>query len=200
MQIDIASKGFSFIKPAPLDMRFDQSTGQTAADLLNTLDEKEIADIIWKFGEEPRSRQIAKMIVENRPLTQTTQLTQIINQVYIGKDLKRNPATRTFQAVRIAVNRELEVLEKGLENALASLCKGGRLAVITFHSLEDRIVKQLFRQESKDCICPPEQIICNCGHKATINIVTKKPVRPSEEEVEDNPRARSAKLRVVEKK
>ena len=199
MQIDIADKGFSFSKPAPLDMRFGQDSGHTAAHLLNSLDEKEIADIIWKFGEEPKARRIARLIVDNRPLTTTTQLAQIVNQVYSGKGIKRNPATRTFQAIRIAVNSELEVLEQGLENALASLCIGGRLAVITFHSLEDRIVKQLFRQESKDCICPPEQIICNCGHKATIKIITKKPVQPSEEEMRNNPRARSAKLRVVEK-
>jgi 16S rRNA (cytosine1402-N4)-methyltransferase len=199
MQIDIGEKGFSFTKPAPLDMRFDQSSGYTAAHLLNTLDEKEIADIIWKFGEEPKARRIASLIIENRPVTNTTQLAQIINQVYSNKDTKRNPATRTFQAIRIAVNHELEVLEQGLENTLASLCSGGRLAVITFHSLEDRIVKQLFRLESKDCICPPEQIICNCGHKATIKLVTKKPVKPSEDELRNNPRARSAKLRVVEK-
>jgi 16S rRNA (cytosine1402-N4)-methyltransferase len=199
MQIDIADKGFSFTKPAPLDMRFDQTSGNTAAQLLNSLDEKEIADIIWKFGEEPKARRIASLIVENRPVTTTTQLAQIVNRAYSGSDKKRNPATRTFQAIRIVVNRELEVLEKGLENALASLCTGGRLAVITFQSLEDRIVKQLFRQESKDCICPPEQIICNCGHKATIKMVTKKPVKPTEEEVRNNPRARSAKLRVVEK-
>ncbi len=199
MQIDNAKKGFSFSQTAPLDMRFDQDSGPTAADLLNSLEEFEIADIIWKFGEEPLSRRISKIILESRPIMTTTQLANIVIKAYRGKRTRAHPATRTFQALRIAVNREMEVLDKGLESALASLCKGGRLTVITFHSLEDRKVKQLFKTESKDCICPPEQIICNCGHKATIKIITKKPVNPSREEVENNPRARSAKLRVAEK-
>jgi len=199
MQLDTADRGFSFSKPAPLDMRFNQEQGPSAADLLNTRKEKEIADIIWRFGEEPKSRKIAKEIITNRPITTTTQLAQIVNEVYGNRSSKMHPATRTFQAIRIAVNNELEVIEQGLYNALASLCPGGRLLVISFHSLEDRIVKQIFRRESKDCVCPPEQIICNCGHTASIKIITKKPVQASQEEVSNNPRARSAKMRVAEK-
>jgi len=199
MQFDRAERGFSFSKTAALDMRFNPRANQTAADLLNSLDEKEIADIIWKFGEEPRSRKIARIIVQERPISTTTQLAEIVQKAYGKKQLKTNPATRTFQAIRIAVNHELEVLELGLRNALASLCKGGRLVVITFHSLEDRKVKQLFKTESQGCICPPEQIICNCEHTAIVKIITRKPVIPSEEEVNTNPRARSAKMRVVEK-
>jgi len=199
MQFDRAERGFSFSRTAPLDMRFDPQANQTAADLLNSLDEKEIADIIWEFGEEPRSRKIAKIIVQERPISTTTQLAEIVQKAYGKKQQKTNPATRTFQAIRIAVNHELEVLELGLRNALASLCQGGRLVVISFHSLEDRKVKLLFKTESKGCICPPEQIICNCEHTAIVKIVTRKPVIPSEEEVNTNPRARSAKMRVVEK-
>jgi len=199
MQLDNAEKGFSFLRPAPLDMRFNQDSGIPASELLNSLEEMQIADIIWRFGEEPKSRWIAKEIVDNRPVTTTTQLAKIVEKVYRNRRTKIHPATKTFQAIRIAVNSELEVLKKGLENALAALCPGGRLAVITFHSLEDRIVKQYFQQENRDCICPPEQIICNCGHKASIKIITKKPVKPSQEEVNINPRARSAKLRVAEK-
>ncbi len=199
MQLDNAEKGFSFLKPALLDMRFNQDSGIPASELLNSLEEMQIADIIWRFGEEPKSRWIAKEIVDNRPISTTTQLAKIVEKVYRNHRTKIHPATKTFQAIRIAVNSELEVLKKGLENALAALCPGGRLAVITFHSLEDRIVKQYFQQENRDCICPPEQIICNCGHKASIKIITKKPVKPSQEEVNINPRARSAKLRVAEK-
>lgn len=199
MQLDNAEKGFSFLKPAPLDMRFNQDSGIPASELLNSLEEMQIADIIWRFGEEPKSRWIAKEIVDNRPISTTTQLAKIVEKVYRNHRTKIHPATKTFQAIRIAVNSELEVLKKGLENSLAALCPGGRLAVITFHSLEDRIVKQYFQQENRDCICPPEQIICNCGHKASIKIITKKPVKPSQEEVNINPRARSAKLRVAEK-
>lgn len=199
MQVDNADQGFSFLKEAPLDMRFGDQAGQTAADLLNTLTENEIADIIWRYGEEPKSRRIAKWIIENRPILTTTQLAEIVKRATGGRKSKTHPATRTFQALRIAVNNELEVLEKGLQNATASLCSGGRLAVITFHSLEDRKVKQFFQAESKDCLCPPEQIICTCGHTASLKVITKKPVKPSQEEVKKNPRARSAKLRVVEK-
>jgi 16S rRNA (cytosine1402-N4)-methyltransferase len=199
MQVDNAAQGFSFLRDAPLDMRFDQRTGPTAADLLNSLPESDIADIIWKFGEDPRSRKIARMIVKNRPVLTTTQLAEIVMSTGQKEKSKTHPATRTFQALRIAVNNELEVLKKGLENTLASLCSGGRMAVITFHSLEDRIVKQFLQTESKGCICPPEQIICNCGHSASLIVITKKPVLPSQEEIGDNPRTRSAKLRVAEK-
>lgn len=199
MQLDSAERGFSFIKDAPLDMRFDQKAKLSAKEILNTWDEKDLTEIIWKYGEEPRSKQIAKTIVSSRPIKTTSQLADLVVKIYSGKRGKIHPATRTFQAVRMAVNRELETLEKGLENSVKALCKEGKLVVISFHSLEDRLIKQFFQQESRDCICPPEQPVCICGHKASIRILTKKPLTPSQEEIEGNPRSRSAKLRAAEK-
>jgi len=199
IQFDNADRGFSIIKDAPLDMRFNQHQGTSAANLVNELPEKELARIIWTYGEEPRARQIAAAIIHNRPLASTGELAAIIEKVHVGKRGKIHPATRTFQAIRIAVNDELGTLQKGLEEAVRALCPGGRLAVISFHSLEDRIVKRYFKQESRDCICPPVQTVCNCGHRATIKIITKYPIRPNEEEIRTNPRSRSAKLRAAEK-
>ena len=199
MQIDNAKRGFSFIKEAPLDMRFDSSHGDTAAHLLNHSSQRELASILWEFGEEPRAKQIAAAIIRNRPLGTTTQLADLITAVYKGRRGRIHPATRTFQALRMAVNSEMDTLAKGLKEAAASLCPQGRLAVISFHSLEDRQVKQFFKRESRDCICPPEQAICTCGHKAALRIITKRAITPSEEEIAQNPRARSAKLRVAEK-
>jgi 16S rRNA (cytosine1402-N4)-methyltransferase len=199
MQLDSAERGFSFVKEAPLDMRFDQATGIPAEEILNTWDEHAIADIIWKFGEEPKSRQIAREIVSHRPIRTTNELASLVLKAYKGKRGKVHPATRTFQAIRMAVNQELETLEKGLEKSVSALCKTGRLAVISFHSLEDRLVKQFFQRESRDCICPPDQPVCTCGHKANVRILTKKPLIPGKEEIEENPRSRSAKLRAVEK-
>ena len=199
MQLDIAERGFSFLKEAPLDLRFNPNKGVTAAELVNTLSEKEIADIIWNYSEDPRSRQIARLIIESRPISTTIELAGLILTAYLGKRGKTHPATRTFQALRITVNNELEVLEKGLENSLKTVCVGGRIAIITFHSLEDRIVKQFFKHESIDCICPPEQPFCTCSHKATLKVITKKAVKPSQEEIANNPRSRSAKIRVAEK-
>ncbi len=199
MQMDTAERGFSFIQDAPLDMRFNKSQKRTAAEIINTWSEKDLVKILWEFGEEPRSRQIAANIMDQRPITTTGQLAALVLRVYKGKRGKIHPATLTFQALRIAVNEELDTLERGLETALAALCRGGRLAVISFHSLEDRKVKQLFQRESRDCICPPEQPGCVCGHKASVRLITKKAIIPSQEEVVINPRARSAKLRVVEK-
>ena len=199
MQLNKAERGFSFLKEADLDLRFNPEKGKTAAELINTFSEEEIAEIIWKYSEDPRSRKIAKSIVENRPISKTTELAGLIQTAYQGKRGKTHPATRTFQALRIAVNNELEVLEEGLENSLMALCTGGRIAVITFHSLEDRIVKRIFKRESIDCICPPEQPLCNCEHQATIRVITKKAVKPSQEEITNNPRSRSAKMRVAEK-
>jgi len=199
MQLDTAQRGFSFIKEAPLDMRFDRSAGKTAAELVNNLKVEEIAEILFEYGEEPRAREIAKAIIQNRPIHTTAQLAYLISGVYRGYRSRIHPGTRSFQALRIAVNNELETLKKGLAEGINSLCKGGRIAVISFHSLEDRIVKQYFRRESKDCICPPEQPVCTCAHKAAVRLVTKKPIVPKNEEIEGNPRARSAKLRAVEK-
>jgi 16S rRNA (cytosine1402-N4)-methyltransferase len=199
MQLDTSDRGFSFIKDAPLDMRFSKDQKRTAAKILNTWSEKSLTKVLWEFGEEPKSRQIAAGIIDQRPISTTHQLAAIVLNSYKGKRGKVHPATRTFQALRIAVNEELDTLEKGLDEALKTLCKGGRLAVISFHSLEDRMVKQFFQRESRDCICPPEQPVCICGHKASVRLISKKAIIPSQEEVVKNPRARSAKLRVVEK-
>jgi 16S rRNA (cytosine1402-N4)-methyltransferase len=199
MQLDTADRGFSFLKDAPLDMRFNESQTFTAADIVNSWSEKDISNILWEFGEEPRSRQVAAAIIAHRPVSTTQELASLVLDVYKGKRGKIHPATRTFQGLRMAVNNELETLKKGLCESVTGLCAGGRLAVISFHSLEDRMVKQFFQRESRDCVCPSEQPVCTCGHLAIIKLITKKAIVPSQEEVERNPRARSAKLRVAEK-
>ena len=199
MQLDQEERGFSFRTDAPLDMRFDPTRGPTAADLLNNLSEKELADLIWRYGEERFSRRIARRIVQNRPILTTTQLAEAVHSA-IGTRGKIDTATRTFQAIRIAVNDELRTIEEAIPSLIELLNPKGRLTIISFHSLEDRIVKQTFRRESVDCICPPEQPVCTCGHVASVRDLTRRPISPSEEEVRENPRARSAKLRVVEKK
>jgi len=199
MQLDSAERGFSFRFDAPLDMRFDPGQPFSAFDLVNESTREELADIIFKYGEEKFSRKIANAIIANRPLATTQELAELIKSVAPHTKSKIHPATRTFQALRIVVNNELEALEKFLPEALELLKPGGRLAVIAFHSLEDRIVKGYFRQESKDCICPPEVPICVCGHKARIKELSRRPIRPEDEESEANPRARSAKLRAAEK-
>ncbi len=206
MQLDTPERGFSFQHDAPLDMRFDPASPTTAADLVNTLPGDELADLIYRYGEERASRKIAQAIVKARPLQTTRQLAAVIEAVLPRKgsfDKRRtkhiHPATRTFQALRIAVNEELDRVENVLPQAVAALKSGGKLAIISFHSLEDRIVKVYFRRESRDCICPPKQPICTCGHKATLKEISKKPIIPGEAEMEANPRARSAKLRIAEK-
>lgn len=199
MQLDTAERGFSFQVDAPLDMRFDPRNLLTAADLVNTLPEAELADILYNFGEERRSRQVARAIVRARPIHTTLRLAEVVAGATRSGSPGIHPATRTFQALRIAVNQELEALQAVMPQAIASLAPGGRLAVIAFHSLEDRLVKQFFRQESRDCLCPPRQPICTCGHRATIKEITRRPVRPAEAEVRENPRSRSARLRVAEK-
>ncbi len=200
MQLDQVERGFSFRTEAPLDMRFDPTKGSTAADLVNNLSEKEIADLIYRYGEERHSRRIARKIVQNRPILTTTQLAETVRSAIGGAHGKIDPATRTFQAIRIAVNDELRTVEEAIPSLIELLNPKGRIAVISFHSLEDRLVKQAFRRESVDCICPPEQPICTCGHVASIKVLTPRPVSPTEKEIEENPRARSAKLRVAEKK
>jgi 16S rRNA (cytosine1402-N4)-methyltransferase len=206
MQFDRPERGFSFQADGPLDMRMNPSVEETAADLVNHLPEGDLADLIYRYGEERQSRRIARAIVQDRPFERTQELADLIARVVRprkgrqrGKP-KIHPATRTFQALRIAVNDELGVLERVLPQAIAQLAPGGRLAIISFHSLEDRIVKKYFQQEARDCICPSEQPVCTCRHKATIHIITKKPITPSLAEIDKNPRARSAKLRVVESK
>lgn len=209
MQLERPERGFSFQVDGPLDMRLDQSQGQSAADLVNHLPEVELANLIYRYGEERYSRRIARAIVKARPLYRTVELAQIVARAIAtpGRKTDRgraktriHPATRTFQALRIAVNDELGALERALPQAIKLLKPGGRLAVISFHSLEDRIVKQTFKQESQDCICPPGQPVCTCQHRATIQLITKRPIIPGLSELEENPRARSAKLRVVELK
>lgn len=201
MQVDTPERGFSFLVDAPLDMRFDPDNPVSAADLVNSLDEGELADLIYRYGEEKRSRQVARDILAARPLKTTLELARVVSRAVSSRKGRQDihPATRTFQALRIAVNHELEAVEAVLPQAVGALATGGRLAVISFHSLEDRIVKQYFRQESRDCICPPRQPVCTCGHKASIREITRRPITPQPAEVESNPRARSARLRIAEK-
>lgn len=198
MQLSDAARGFSFQRDGPLDMRMDPARQRSAADLVNDLPVEELADLIWRYGEERYSRRIARAIVAARPLTTTGELARLVARA-VGRRGRIHPATRTFQALRIAVNDELGALETVLPQAVRVLGPGGRLAVIAFHSLEDRLVKTFFRQESRDCICPPEMPVCSCGHKASLRIVTRRPVVPSDIEKSRNPRSRSAKLRVAEK-
>ncbi len=198
-QIDKASRGFAFGLEGPLDMRFDPGAEVSAADLVNELPEEELAALLYRYGEEPRGRQIAHAVVDARPIHTTVELAEVISRALGGRRGALHPATRTFQALRIAVNQELESIERALPDAVEALMPGGRLAVIAFHSLEDRIVKRFLQQESRDCICPPEYPVCRCGHVRTVRLVTRKPVVPSEAEIATNPRSRSAKLRVAEK-
>ncbi len=199
MQLDTPQRGFSFRVDGPLDMRFYPGQTLSAAKLVNELPEEELADIIWRYGEERNARRIARAICQARPLQTTSELADVILKVSGRRTSRIHPATRTFQALRIAVNQELNALEEVLPQAVAVLAPGGRLAVISFHSLEDRIVKRFFLQESQNCICPPRQPMCTCGHHATIKIITRRPLVASAEEIQKNPRARSARLRVAEK-
>lgn len=201
MQLDQPERGFAFMHDGPLDMRFDSSGDQpTAADLVNTWDEDELAQIFYQYGEERHGRRLARAIVQACPLTTTRQLAAAIEKAAPRKKGdKIHPATRVFQALRIAVNDELGAVERVLPLAIDLLRPGGRLAVISFHSLEDRIVKQAFRLASSDCICPPQVPICICNHRASVRLVNRKPLTATEAEIAQNPRSRSAKLRVVEK-
>jgi len=199
MQIDTPQRGFSFQHDGPLDMRFDPAQPVSAEDIVNHSPESELADIIWRYGEDREARRIARLIVQNRPFNTTLELASAISRNIRHHPGAIHPATRTFQALRIAVNRELEGLEVFLPQAVQSLKSGGRLAVISFHSLEDRIVKQYFRIESRDCICPPGQPVCTCGHHASIKEINRRPITADPDEIATNVRARSAKLRVIEK-
>ncbi len=205
LQFDSETRGFSFRFDAPLDMRMNADLHtKTAAELLETLSEFEIARIIYEYGEERFSRRIARRIVERRmrgePIKTTAELAELVQKsVRRGKKDKIHPATRTFQALRIAVNRELEILEEFIRDAVDVLKKDGRFVVITFHSLEDRIVKQTLQKLAGKCFCPPRLPTCVCGAIKEIEILTRKPVTPSEQETDGNPRARSAKLRACRK-
>lgn len=197
-QLDDGQRGFSFMRDGPLDMRFDPTQGPTAADLINQWDEAALADIFWRYGEEKLSRRYARLITANRPIHTTGQLAGLIAG-QVQRRGRLHPATKIFQALRIATNQELEAVERGIPMAVELLKPGGRLAVISFHSLEDRFVKQLFRRLSQDCVCPPEQPICVCDAQAVVRRVTRKAVQASEVEISENPRSRSARLRVAEK-
>ena len=194
-----AERGFSFQAEGPLDMRMDPSTPLTAEEIVNEWSVEAIANVIYRYGEEPRSRRIARAIVAARPLRTTTELAGVIARS-IGDGRERiHPATRTFQALRIRVNDELGALDDVLPQIVTLLAAKGRFAIITFHSLEDRIVKQFIQRETRDCICPPNLPGCVCGHRAQLRAITKKPIEPDEAEVRENPRSRSAKLRIAEK-
>ena len=199
MQFDNAERGFSFMQDGPLDMRFGSNAFQSAEDIVNTYDERDLADLIFRYGEDRDARRIAKAIVMNRPLRTTRELVAVIEKASPRRGDRTHPATQTFQALRIAVNEELSSVESVLPQAVAALRSGGRCAVISFHSLEDRIVKDYFREQSKDIVNPPYERIYEVERKAVVEIINKKPIVASDEEVKDNPRARSAKLRVIEK-
>jgi 16S rRNA (cytosine1402-N4)-methyltransferase len=203
MQLDTPERGFAFRTEGPLDMRFNpQGERPTAAELVNHLDEDELADLFYKYGEEPQGRRLARAVVKARPYATTRELADVVERStprrYDDKQ-KIHPATRVFQALRIAVNDELGVIERVLPEAIDLLRSGGRLAVISFHSLEDRLVKEAFRLASTDCICPPKVPICVCGHHASVRLLNKKPITATDEEIQQNPRSRSAKLRIIQK-
>jgi 16S rRNA (cytosine1402-N4)-methyltransferase len=204
MQFDSPERGFSFRFDAPLDMRMDPGAGATAADLLQQLSESEIARIIFEYGEERHSRRIARRIVERReqgkPVTTTTELADLVRHAAGGhKRQQIHPATRTFQALRIAVNQELEGLGEFVESAVDLLIPDGRFAGISFHSLEDRILKRELRRLSGHCECPPRMPVCSCGARKVVEVLTRRPVAPGDLEIHENPRARSAKLRAARK-
>jgi len=199
-----AERGFSFSRDAPLDMRMDRSDNMVAEEIINNTSEEQLRDIIWKYGEERWAGRIARSIIRERekmPIKTTFQLVKIvvsaIPPAYRSKRI--HPATKTFQSIRIAVNNEIEILKDTIRDAIDILNPGGRICVISYHSLEDRIVKNLFRELERGCICPPSLPICVCGRKGIIKIVTKRHIAPSEDEIKKNPRARSAKLRGAEK-
>jgi 16S rRNA (cytosine1402-N4)-methyltransferase len=206
-QLDEPGRGFRFALESadttPLDMRMDQTgDGETAAELLQRANADELHKLFERYGELPGSKRLARAIVDHRrsmPLRTSADLLQVIDAARIGGGRKHNPATLVFQALRIAVNDELAALEEGIDAALAVLRPGGRLVILAYHSLEDRIVKQRFRQEARGCVCPPKQPVCTCGRQPRVRVVTRRPVRASDSEIETNPRARSVRLRAAER-
>jgi 16S rRNA (cytosine1402-N4)-methyltransferase len=207
-QLDTPSRGFRFsgaedeTHETPLDMRMDPSRGETAAGLLRRAPETELVEIFQSYGELPGSKRLARAIVEARratPLRTTADLLRVIREARVGGGRRHHPATRVFQALRIAVNDELGALRAGLDAAVQVLRPGGRLVVIAYHSLEDRVVKQHFRDEARGCSCPPRAPVCTCGRVVSLRVLTRKPVEPSAGEVAENPRARSARLRAAER-
>jgi 16S rRNA (cytosine1402-N4)-methyltransferase len=201
LQLDTAERGFSFHLDAPLDMRFNPEQGLTASDIVNRFSEQELAKLIERYGEERHSRRIARYIAQNRPITTTAELAQLVQQASSASSRrsKIHPATRTFMALRIAVNSELQNLELALKQTPNLLRPGGRLAVISYHSLEDRIVKQFMRYAASSCVCPPGTIICRCGHVPTLKLISRKVIKPTTLEIESNRRSRSARLRIAER-
>ncbi len=200
-QLDEKQRGFSYMQDAPLDMRMDPTQDFSAYDVVNEYSQSELKRIIWNYGEERWADRIARFIVDSRPIETTGQLVEVIKRA-IPAAARRSgphPAKRTFQAIRIEVNQELSLLSEAIENAVKMLRPGGRLCIITFHSLEDRIVKQTFRTLYNPCVCPPQAPICICGRQPIVKIITGRPVTPSASEVSDNPRSRSAKARACEK-
>jgi len=199
LQLDTAERGFSFHLDAPLNMRFDARQELTASDIVNSLSEQELAKLIEKYGEERHSRRIARYIVQNRPIATTVELARLVERALSGKRARIHPATRTFMALRIAVNSELQNLELALKQTINLLRPGGRLTVISYHSLEDRIVKQFMRYAASSCLCPPGTVVCRCGHVPTLKLISRKVIKPTSLEIESNPRSRSAKLRIAER-
>ncbi len=201
-QLDEAERGFSYMADGELDMRMDRRQSLTAADVVNTYSEEALTEIITSYGEERWAKRIAEFICQERPIETTEELVTVIKKA-VPKGARRDgphPAKRTFQAIRIEVNDELGVISRAIDAAIKHMSPGGRVAIITFHSLEDRIVKNHFKELAKPCICPPEFPVCVCEKEQEVKIITRKPILPSEEELEENPRARSAKLRVAERR
>ena len=199
-QVETPGYGLSFQTDEPLDMRYDPEGDLTAEEIVNTYDERELGQLIRRYGEETRGMGIARAIIKERPVTTTGQLASIVGGLLGRRPGQRvNPATKTFQALRIEVNDELSNVERGLDAAVGLLAVGGRLAVISYHSLEDRIIKSFFNQEAATCVCPPRLPVCVCGQTPRIRIINRRVIKPSEEEVHSNPRSRSAKLRVVQR-
>jgi 16S rRNA (cytosine1402-N4)-methyltransferase len=199
LQLESPGRGFSFQREDPLDMRYDPEGPVTAGDMVNRYSFDELNRIIFSYGEEPKARSVARAIIERRPIETTLELAELVARVYGGRRKGRtHPATRTFQALRIAVNGELDNLVAGLGQAISLLKSGGVLVVISYHSLEDRIVKNTLVREARGCICPPRIPICTCGHTPSVKLLSRKIVTPSPEEVAENPRSRSARMRVAQ--
>ena len=200
LQLESETRGFSFLRPGLLDMRFDRSQELTAHHIVNEYGEEELANVIYRLGEERKSRRIARAIVRSRPIEDTFELAEVVRRS-MGRQPRRHthPATRTFQAIRMETNGELAAIEDGVLGAIEVLGPGGRLAVISYHSLEDRLVKRLLARESSSCVCPPGAATCRCGHEPSVRLVNRRVIKPSRSEVETNPRSRSAKLRAAER-
>jgi len=198
LQLGSPGRGFSLQRDEPLDMRFDPETTLTAADIVNSYSFEELTRVLSSYGEEARARSIARAIAQRRPLRTTRELADLVSEISGGRRGRIHPATRTFQALRIEVNSELDNLSAGLQQAITILRPGGMLVVISYHSLEDRIVKETISREAKVCICPPRVPVCTCGHIPTLRVISKKVITPSPEEVRENPRSRSARMRVAE--